>query len=251
MTRVNAAGPADEAMRQWPRGTLLDALDLDDRRALIACGTQRLFGSGENLIMEGDAAREVFLLLDGWAKVVGNTADGRAVLLSIRTTGDVVGELAALDGKPRSASVIVATRVTARVITQSQFLAFLGASPAAALAVSRSIAAKMRLVTRHRIDVSGAPVLQRVTRVLEYLVESYATPCAEGLRIDVPLSRPELAALVGVAEPSLYRALAYLHSRHVLVTRHRREIICDLAALKKISREADPDAKQIDANSGR
>ena len=237
--------PGRAAARRWPQGTLLDALDPRDRDALLARGALRVFAPGEPLITEGDAATDVFLLLDGCVKVVGHSVDGRAVLLSIRIGGDVVGELAALDNRPRLASVLAATKVTARVSAQSQFLAFLDARPEAARAVSRSIATKMRSITRHRVDVSGASVLVRLARVLEHLVESYSTPCPEGLRIDVPLSQPELAALIGAAEPSLHRALAFLRGRGVLVTRYRRQIVRDRALLEKISRDDDPEARRI------
>jgi CRP/FNR family transcriptional regulator, cyclic AMP receptor protein len=240
----------DAALR-WPQGTLLDALSAHDRAALLELGTRRVFAPDRALITEGDSAKEVFLLLDGCVKAVGYAADGRTVLLSIRVGGDIVGELAALDDRPRSASVIAATRVTARVVGQSQFLGFLDARPEAARAVSRSIAAKMRLITRHRIDVTGAPVLVRLARVLDHLVESYATPCPEGLRIDVPLSQPELAALIGAAEPSLHRALAYLRGRGVLITRYRRQIVLDRALLEKISRETELDAAPLDVGRSR
>jgi CRP-like cAMP-binding protein len=88
-------------------------------------------------------------------------------------------------------------------------------------------------------------VLVRLARVLDHLVESYATPCPEGLRIDVPLSQPELAALIGAAEPSLHRALAVLRGRGVLVTRYRRQIVRDRALLEAISRDADPEARRL------
>jgi CRP/FNR family cyclic AMP-dependent transcriptional regulator len=226
---------AEDKARLWPQGTLLDVLKPADLAAFSARGSRQVFSPGETLIIEGDSTKDVFLLLNGWVKVIGNSVDGREVLLSIRTGGDSVGELAALDGQARAASVVAASVVTACVIPQGHFLAILGTSTTAALAVARASAAKMRLSTRHRIDVSGAQVLQRLARVLEYMTEAYATPCREGLRIDVVLTRTELAGLVGVAEPSLYRALAYLRARNVLLTRDRHYVVCDLASLEKIA----------------
>jgi CRP/FNR family cyclic AMP-dependent transcriptional regulator len=241
---ADAAGPGRArpgAVPRWPQGTLLDALDSADRDALLARGVPRTFEPGQTLITEGDPAAGVYLLLRGCVKVVGHAVDGRTVLLSIRVGGDVVGEVAALDGQPRLASVVAATRVSARANARSQFLAFLDERPEAARAVSRSMANKLRSITRHRVDVSGASVLVRLARVLDHLVEWYATPCPEGLRIDVPLSQPDLAALIGAAEPSLHRALAALRARGVLETSYRRQIVRDRALLEKISRDADPD----------
>jgi CRP/FNR family transcriptional regulator, cyclic AMP receptor protein len=245
---VNEDRSAEKANRRWRADSLLGTLPVADREALLATGSAAVFQPGEFLTVEGGAERDVIVLVSGWVKAVSNTSDGRTVLLSIRTAGELVGELAALDDHPRSASVIAATRVDARVIGQRAFLAFLGQRPAVSLAVSRSIAAKIRMINRHRIDISGVSVLRRVARVLVYLAEQHATPSADGLLIDVPLSRTELAALVGAAEPSLYRALGYLRDHQVLLTRHRRQVILDFAALERISRDEgrEPEA---DANS--
>lgn len=240
--------PIDEA-HLWPTNTLLSVLHPRQRAMLLTRGAQRIFVPEEILIREGDTTKDVFLLLDGWVKVMGAPADGRTVLLSIRTGGDIVGELAAMDGHPRSASVIAATRVTARVIAQAHFMSFLEAHPAAFLAVSRSISAKMRLATRHRIEVTGAPVLQRLARVLLYLAEFYATTSPDGLRIDAPLDRSDLAALVGVSEPSLYRALSHLRDDNVLITRDKRCVIRDAALLEKISRDEDPSTGRVEART--
>ncbi|MFD0635017.1 Crp/Fnr family transcriptional regulator [Catenulispora yoronensis] len=150
-----------------------------------------------------------------------------------------MGELAAFDDRPRSASVLAATRVTARVISQSRFLAFLDGHPVTDRAVTRTLSAKMRTITQHRVDVTGAPVLVRLARVLYRLVESHSTPCPEGWRIEVALSQPEIAALIGAAQPSLHRALAQLRDRGVLITRRRTQIVADLGLLEKISRDEE------------
>jgi CRP-like cAMP-binding protein len=234
--------PADGiSRRKWPPRTLLGALGADDLHVILSLGTQRAFPARYVLINEGDSTTDVFILLDGWVKVTGNSAAGREVLLTIRAAGDVVGELAALDNAPRSASVLAVTRVSALVIPQRQFLPLIAARPGIAFALASANGAKVRLATRYRIDLSGAPVLQRLARVLDYLAESYGTPGPDGLRIEAPLTRSDLAALIGAAEPSLYRAIAYLRSHNALVMSGRRYVVQDLALLQKISRGADPE----------
>jgi CRP/FNR family cyclic AMP-dependent transcriptional regulator len=221
------------------RTALLDILDPADRAALVAGGRRRDFAPGEFLIAEGDKKTGVLLLLAGWVKVAGNSADGREVLLSFRTSGDAVGELAALDNEQRSASVIAVTKVSAVLITQEHFLSVMAARPGAALALSRSIAAKMRLITHHRIEVGGAPARQRLARVLLYLVDSYATLAPEGWRIDVPLTRDELATLVGASTPSMFRELRYLRDRGALITWRRWYFVTNLDLLQKVA-QGDP-----------
>jgi CRP-like cAMP-binding protein len=220
---------------RWPRGTVLHALDAADGQALIGLGTRRTFPPGAALITEGAPEVDTFVLLDGCCKVLGNTVDGRAVLLSIRVGGDLVGELAALDDKPRSATVVAATTVVARVIDQQTFRRYLADRPAAATAIHGAVAEELRRATRHRVHVHGAPIGARLALVLDYLAAAYGRPGPDGVHIDVPLSQPELASLIGVSEPSLHRALTDLRSRHVVATRYRRLVVCDPAALRALA----------------
>jgi CRP-like cAMP-binding protein len=219
-------------MRGWTPGTLLHGLDPADRQALLGMGTRRAFPAGATLISEGSPDTDAFVLLDGYVKVLCDTPDGRAVLVSIRIGGDVVGELAALDHEPRSASVVALTAVTARALPRDAFLRFIDERPRAAAAIRRAVVAELRRATRHRVVVGRAPVGVRLALVLDHLAEAYGRPCAEGVRIEVPLSQPELASLIGVSEPSLHRALSELRSREVVATRYRRLIVRDLAGLR-------------------
>ncbi|MEV0385610.1 Crp/Fnr family transcriptional regulator [Nonomuraea sp. NPDC050643] len=239
MTPRDGRAPAEAG--RWAPGTLLHVLGDDDRRCLLELGTRRTFPPGATLIDEGAAGGDVFVLLDGYCKVLGNTVDGRAVLLSIRCQGEVVGEMAALDQRPRSASVVALTEVAARVVTQRAFLGYLRERPPAARALQTAILGEFRRVTRHRLFISGAPAVVRLVLVLNYLADVYGRPCAEGVRIEVPLSQPELASLIGVSEPSLHRAVTELRTREVISTRYRRMVVRDPAALRALAAHgADP-----------
>ena len=218
----------------WPSATLLGQLDAPDRDALLALGSRRAYPTGAALVSQGSSDAGTFALLDGCAKVFGHSSDGRAVLLSVRTGGDLVGELAALDDKPRSASVVAATEVLAQAITQHAFLAYLRDRPAAATAIHRAVLAEFRRATHHRVHLNGAPTAVRLAVVLSHLMEILGQPCGEGVRIDVPLSQPELASLVGVSEPTLHRTLTELRGRKVIRTRYRRLIVSDPAALRAL-----------------
>jgi CRP/FNR family cyclic AMP-dependent transcriptional regulator len=218
----------------WPPGTLLGTLGAADRAALLALGTRRTYQPGTALVNEGSADAGTFALLHGYAKVFGTTADGRAVLLSIRAGGDLVGELAALDDKPRSASVVAATRVVAQAVSQQAFLRYLEERPSAAKAIHGAVVAEYRRVTSERVHMNGAPTAVRLALVLNHLTASYGRPCADGVRIEVPLSQPELASLVGVSEPTLHRCLTDLRARDIVRTRYRHLIVTDPGALQAL-----------------
>ncbi|MCD0451269.1 cyclic nucleotide-binding domain-containing protein [Actinocorallia sp. API 0066] len=123
----------------------------------------------------------MLVLTGGCVKIVGVTPGGSAALLALRTGGDLVGELAALDGGPRSASALTARATPARLLSAEEFTHFLRDDPAASLAVHRSVAAKLRAATEYRVSFGGV----REMRLL-----------ATGYRRLVLLDRPGLENLV-------------------------------------------------------
>lgn len=205
------------------------------RDGLLSLGVSREYSMGSRLFMEGDRSKHVIVLQVGWVKVVAETEEGGQALLALRSRGDLVGEQAALENKPRSASVICASLVMAHVIQQGIFLRYLADHPDVHLAVTRTLSAKLRSETRRRVNFSGLGVDVRLARVLSDLVRMNSRLTSEGTELGYALTQPELAAMVGVSEPSIQRALRQLRDIGVLGTGYRRIIILDMAALKEIA----------------
>lgn len=228
-----STGRRDMPPAPWPSVSLLGALPRETGRALLSLGTPRTYGPGSTLMNEGDRTTHVVLVLDGCVKVMGTTAGGRPSLLAIRAGGDLVGEQAALDGGNRSATVVSASHARTRDIGQREFLGFLHTCPGAALVLSQYVSAKLRRSTRYRVDLGGSPVLARLCRVLLELADSHGRRVPDGLLIGLPLTQPELAALVGAAVPSLERAIRLLRDEGVLTTGYRRLVLHDSEALNR------------------
>lgn len=106
------------------------------RAAFAAAGTPREFRTGAVLFHEGDPSEHVLLILAGRVKIVasGNAAE---LTLAVRTPGDLVGELSAIDGQPRSATAEALEPLTAVVIPAPACRRLLAERPGAAVAVLR------------------------------------------------------------------------------------------------------------------
>lgn len=149
--RTGAAGrarPGTAPVVPFERGPFA-GLGADDLRTLHGLGTRRVYSHNEALMIEGEPGDRVVVLLTGWVKVVAATEDGGEALLAIRQPGELVGELAVLDGEPRSAGVLAVRTSTTREIGAAAFLDYLADRPAAALALQRSVTRKLRLATRY------------------------------------------------------------------------------------------------------
>jgi CRP/FNR family transcriptional regulator, cyclic AMP receptor protein len=218
----------------WPAGSLLGTLPASIKQGLLRLGVRQQFEAGKVLIRQGEQSTHAFLMLDGFVQVTASTEAGDVALLDIRAGGDLVGELAALDGQPRSATVAAAGSVIVRLIDQAELRAYLRDNPDAWLAVTRGIAAKLRWATRRRIDFSGGSAMVRLMRVLIELAESYGEPNTRGggVVITTSLTQPELAALVGAAERTVHKALAELRERRLVNTGYRRITVLDPQGLE-------------------
>jgi CRP-like cAMP-binding protein len=231
-------------------GTLLATLSGPAAAELAELGTRRGFAAGKVLLREGELSTHVYLLLGGLVKVTATTSEGGFALLAIRVAGDLVGELAGLDGQPRSATVTAAGSVAARVIAQPVFNDFLNRHADAGIAVGRSVAGKLRWATRRRIDFGGCEVRVRLARVLVELADAYGARVSTGIRIGVPLTQPELAALVGAAEPTVHQALAGFRRNGVIGTGYRSTTVLDLPALRVVAAGRDDRSTGNRADTG-
>ena len=170
-------------MDKWPNGSFLATLPALSRQALLELGSATAYEARRRIIAEDDETTFVVLITAGCVKVTGRLDDGRDALLAIRTRGDLVGELAAFDGRPRAASVIGCGSLSGRVITRGDFLRFLRTHPDANLAVNRMLGDRLRQANRRRLDFAGCDAPVRIARVLVEVSELYGRQARDGLGV--------------------------------------------------------------------
>jgi CRP/FNR family cyclic AMP-dependent transcriptional regulator len=225
---------------QWPPHSLLAILPDAARERLLSRGVLRRYqGPSRILIREHDESRSVIVILSGVVKVTGSVPNGPDALLAIRMSGDAVGEFAAVDQLPRSATVTTCGTVVARVINADDFIDCLRGDPDIAHAISKAIVAKTRVSNQHRIDFSSGDVPTKVARVLLHLVTSYGKPSPvedHGKAvIDVPLTQSELASLAVASPPAAERALRWLRECGIVATGYRSITILDIERLHQVA----------------
>jgi CRP-like cAMP-binding protein len=158
---------------------------------------------------------------------------GAQTTLAIRSRGDLVGEFAPLDDKPRTATAQAAGPVSALKIGGAAFLAVAGRSPEAQAAVTRYLLAKMRDATERWSAERIWDARERIAQVLYELGKQHARPDADGL-IRIPITQSELGELAGVAVSTAERVLKELRKQGVVSTRYREITIRDMAYLDGI-----------------
>jgi CRP-like cAMP-binding protein len=155
------------------------------------------------------------------------------VLLAVRGPGELVGELAALAGAARSASIVALEPVQAVILTQDAFATFLLEHPAASVALLRMLARRLRDADAKRAEFAAFGTLGRVALRLLELAERFGSADGEVIHIALPLSQEELAGWTGASLESVGRALQTMRSLHWIETGRREIRILDLDALRR------------------
>lgn len=178
--------------------------------ALRTVGTRRLYQAGDVLFIEGDESRHVLLIEDGVVKVIATAPSGSPTVLALRGPGELIGEMSAVDGEPRSASAVAATPLTVTMVDGSTFAGLLHRNPDMALELTRSISRRLQSATRRRLE-SEMGAADRVLSFLLMISEQHGTPQPDGsLKVPMYLSQQEMASTVGISRASLARALRHL-----------------------------------------
>ncbi|MFD1932170.1 MULTISPECIES: Crp/Fnr family transcriptional regulator [Nonomuraea] len=215
-------------------GEFLSMLTPDEIQALKAAGRPRRWERGEVVMTEGDTSDWVLLLLDGRVKVSSHTSGGTEVVLAVRGPGGLLGEMSAIDGSARSATVTALEPVGGVVVRD--FAGFLRAHGRVAVLLLQLVTERLRDSDRKRIEYGAFDTTGRVATRLVELAERYGEPTNSGLRVSLPLSQDELAGWTGASREAVSKALRTLRDRGLIETGRRRVMVHDLEGLRKRAR---------------
>jgi CRP-like cAMP-binding protein len=204
-----------------------------ERAELHRIGHRRRVKAGTPIFVEGTHSDHVVIVLSGRVKVFSTARDGTESVLAIRGPGALLGDLSAIDGAPRSASVTALEPVELLSVGAERFSAFLRARPRLMWLLVRMLTSRLRDADRKRIEFGVHDTLGRVAHRLVELAERHGEPGPDGIRITVPLTQDELASWVGASREATAKALRSLRERGWLRTQRRTITVLDLDELRR------------------
>jgi CRP/FNR family transcriptional regulator, cyclic AMP receptor protein len=211
----------------------LSALTPAEDSALRAEGVNRVFERGTAIFHEQGVADRVVVVLSGCVKLSCLSAEGKEVILAIRGPGDLLGELSAVDGRPRSATATALDRVEAMGVSAAQFVRYLEQHPRVALVVLRMLGARLREADLMRIELSAHDSMSRVAARIVELCERFGDEVEAGVQIDLPISQEELAGWTGCSRDSVVKALQSMRGLGWLQTGRRSITVLALEDLRR------------------
>lgn len=213
-----------------------------EQTALLEYTTRDVLPPGDRLIRQRGRSRSVMIILRGWAAVVsepdprpgdptGPGANGR--LLAFRGEGDIVGDMAGLLNKPRSASLRALDEVEVLELEDTQFKDFLWNHKEAWWTYTEILAERVDEQTAN-IHFQKHKTSMQIPEILVSLVDKVGRSNRDGIWLPYPRTQTELGSLIGISRESVSSTWSRLRDDGLVATRNGRMLILDLEGLRKI-----------------
>lgn len=180
------------------------------------------------LFLQEEPGDSLYLVERGRLRVFRTTPDGREVSLAHLSAGDIIGEMALLDGLERSASVQALEPSRLWRLDRQAFTRVLQEDPRLAVELLELLARRLREANRHLEEAAGGPVVVRLARLLQRMSGGSPAPAAV---VSLRLTQQELANLAGTTRESVNRGLQRLQRQGIVVRRGRGRLWVDRGRL--------------------
>lgn len=211
--------------------TFLDTLDQKTRARVNEYLVEKTYERDQFVISHMDEQNSVFIVLTGRAQVRVYSSDGKVVAFRTVEQGGIFGELSAIDGQPRSASVQALEQSVVGRLEPSEFRELVDNNKGFAWALLTHIAAQVRDMTARTVELRIMKAPERLRLELLRLAE-HGTKVKEGTLLPKHLTHQELALRVGSQREEATREIGKLVRQKILKKSPDGLIIVDLARLR-------------------
>lgn len=209
------------------------------RRIEDRCAWQ-IFHQGEQIIDHKDSSRDVFFLISGRARATIYSVEGQAVAFRELAAGDVFGELSAIDGRPRSATVEAKTSCLIASMPPQAFINAIAEGGQLALALSSHLVSYIRELTDRVFEFSTLAVRHRIDAELLRLARHVAPTGSEAV-LSPPPTHAEIASHISTHRQAVSRELSRLAQIGLLRREGSSLVVTDLKRLESMVRQAAGD----------
>jgi len=181
----------------------------EEHLATLAMRVQhRVYDTGAEIFKEGDPGDALFVIQSGEVKLGELSATRQEIILATVGEGDMFGDLALLDGVPRSATAVAKEPTRCLVVRRDDFLGVIETQPTAIRAILRSLAGTIRRMNKKLADVAMLDLHGRMAKAFLELIDRHGQRQEDGaIALDRPITTEELAGLTGLYPVEVERLL--------------------------------------------
>jgi CRP-like cAMP-binding protein len=186
---------------------LFQAMQPAELDEILKLASERRVRRGQTIFQRGDNGSAVMAVLRGRVRISSVSAEGKEVTLNVINPGEIFGEIAFLDGEPRSADAAAIEDTLLLVVERRHFLPVLRQNEDLFLRLLAVLCSRLRRTSMALEEIALFDLPVRLARVLLKLAADYGRPVPEGTRIDLKLSQRDLSNLVASSRESVNKQL--------------------------------------------
>ncbi|MCX7634610.1 MAG: Crp/Fnr family transcriptional regulator [Syntrophales bacterium] len=211
---------------------LFKGLTTDDCRKVAAVLQVKTIKKGDLLFRRGDEGNSLFIINGGTIKVSRKAESGDEIILATLTRGDFLGEMALLDGKPRSADAVALDTTQVYILNRDDFITFVMNNKTAMRSILAALAHRLRRTDDFLEDSVFLSISERLAKKLLELADQIGL-VADGMEVTIPISQSQLSAFIGARRESVTKILKDWRNKGILATTSNKIIIKNIDAIRK------------------
>lgn len=193
---------------------------------------RRTFRRGTMIFHKDQAGDALYIIESGRIRIFLPAEGGDELTVEVAGPGEVFGELALLDGRPRSASAETLEATAVYTISREEFRQSVAATPQLAVGLIELLSQRLRHATEYAESLAFLDVHARLARVLLEMTARYGVRRTGAVEIDFDLTQADLATMVGATRERVNRALAAFRTQGLLELRGKKIALLDTTRLR-------------------
>jgi CRP/FNR family cyclic AMP-dependent transcriptional regulator len=212
---------------------LFRSLRPEDSRHIAELLQKHILRKGEVLFRNGEEGHSLYMITSGKIKIVRQSRDGGEMILAVISSGDFCGEMALLDGMPRSADAVAVEETHLYGLNRKDFLAYVMKNETAVKAILFALSKRLRKADDFLEDIFFLNVAARLSKKLVELAVSNGIREDGNGPIKLSVTQKDLAGMIGATRESVNKELRVLREKNLVSLSGNAILIQDVEALKK------------------
>ncbi len=219
--------------------SIFQSMSDDDLDAVLSTASVRQLPEGTAAFEQGQAAKEFFALLHGRLKVMQTTADGQQVVVRHVSPGDIFGIARAMRRPDFPATAVAVVESLALAWPSTQWEPFIARSPVLAMNALQTVGQRLQDAHTRIRELSTEEVERRVAHALLRLVQQAGRKTDDGILIDFPVTRQDIAEMTGTTLHTVSRVMTAWEGRGLVASARKKVVVKDAHRLHVLAEKPD------------
>ena len=202
---------------------------------LAAYAHTKSISAGTTIFSKGDPGTSLFAVCSGTVKISNHSPDGKDAVFNLINVGDIFGEIALLDGQPRTAEALALSDCELMVIDRRDFIPLVKSKPEIALKLIEVLCGRLRRTSEQVEDVIFLDLPTRLAKTLLWLVKNSKSPPGS----KVMITQREIGQIIGMSRESTNKQLRMWEEKNWVRLERGGVVVLNARALEEIAGEAD------------